>query len=271
MMKHLLTTLCWVAIGVDCFLCAALYAQTTPEDHRIVSELRRTTYVFGDPIQVTVRYENNGTAEWRLCKPDESILTEIHLAGAGNPEKSGWRTMNELQVHVIPGTGREILTIPEPQNIVIRLGEAYSFTSEMFRCIFPGRWVLWTKDMSEGIGSKTLSFQVVFTKESAGILLEMAKNTEEEPYVRKQYVKYLREIRPTMPEFAWPRHDDSPEEKSRKEALIQRHLREFEDFWKRERDSPDVRKAIERINKVCRELTESRSIKDCPDILEFRR
>ncbi len=137
--------------------------------------------------------------------------------------------------------------------------------------IFPGKWVIWTEDVNEKLKSETVEFRIVFTNESVQLLLNIAKNTEEHVSKRKWHTKYLHELKTDMPELRWPRYDDSPEEKSRKEALIQKHLKEFEDFWNKEKNSATVQKTIERINSVCCEITESSSRKNCPDILEFRR
>ncbi len=258
-------------LAVCCGAVLTLSATAVAEDHVIIAELWKDTHIFGNPIRVTIRYENNGTNDWRLRKPDNSLSTEVHFERVGNPERPGWYSMGKIRSLPGPEGAPMAFAMPEPQYFVLRTGERHTLASDLPWAVFPGRWILWVEDKIEGLRSETLGLQIVFTKESADILLGTARDTGEDAYKRRQRTKYLRELRPAMPEFRWPRHDDSPEEKSRKEALIQKHLREFEDFWKKEGDSPEVRKAIERINRVCRELTESRSVKDCPDILEFRR
>ncbi len=262
-----------IYFGLTC----KLSAQISAKDHLITADIQKISYVFDKTIQVIIKYKNNGKNDWKLQKPDNALSVVVYFARIGDTEHALPYTMGNIQT--IPGSqgAPMAFVMPETYYIIIKAGEEYTVTRNIpwSGLIFPGKWILWVKDETEEIQTETAEFEIVFTKESVDILLDIAKNIEENRSKRKWYTEFLYEIKTDMPEFEWPRYDnsDSLEEKSRKEDLIQKNLKEFEDFWNKEKNSPNTEKAIERINKVCREITESSSSfhLDCPDILEFRR
>ncbi len=192
----------------------------------------------------------------------------------GNAEKAFRFTMGKIDSHPGPeGSNIMAFTMPEPEYMVIRAGEEYTLVTYIFcpALTFPGKWILWVEDTIEKLKTETIGFQIIFTKDSVDVLLSSAKDSENDPYVRSSHTKYLREIKTNIPHFEWPYWEDTPEKNKQREALIQKNLKEFEEFWNKEKNSPNTEKVIERINKVCREISESTSPKSCPDILEFRR
>ncbi len=246
-------------------------SQAIADEHTVIASVQKNVFTFGETIQVSIRYRNNASSDWSVQKPDDSLSAVVYCARTGDADKRCFYSSGRIESIPFPD-GRMAFAEPEPQYIIIKPGREYVFTSEIpWSCIFPGKWVLQTEEKTEKVRSEPVSFQIEFTKDSPDILLNTAKNIEEKAYKRKMYTKYLRELKTDIPYFKWPHWRDTPEEKNRKEALIQKKLKEFEAFWNKERNSPDTEKAIERINKVCREITESSSRKSCPDILEFRR
>ncbi len=274
MRKHCLEILFLVVIcfGVSC----TSFAQIQTKDHMLTVTIQKDTYYYSEPIQLTIKYKNNGTTDWSLRKPDNALSVEVYTGYIGDVEKALSYSMGEIQS--IPGPeGSNIMafTMPEPEYMVIKAGEEYTLTSTLPwpGSIFPGKWILWVEDTIEKLKTDTNIFYVVFTKKSVDILFSIAKNSEKDSYERSKHTTYLREIKTDMPYFRWPYWKHTPEKNKQKEALIQIKLKEFEEFWNKERNSPNTEMAIERINKVCRELTElPRSFNvTCPDILKSRR
>ncbi len=267
MKKVLLKTvlICW---GCGLFTVAA------GDDRLITVDMQKTPYIMGKPIQMTVNFKNNGTNDWTLAAPENSLSLNVYYARIGDPENPGVHNMGRIESVYHPEGGFTAFTAPEPEYIVIKAGEQYSFSTDIYvfllGYIFPGKWIIWVR---EAVKSEPAEFQIVFTKESVDILLDTAKNSDLDSFRRHMHTKWLRELKTDIPKFKWPGYKDSSEEKSRKEAAAQKYLKEFEDFWNKEKNSPDTEKAVERIDKICREIAGSSSPfrLNCPDILEFRR
>ncbi len=252
--------------------CGTLFAQSA-DDRTVTVSVPKNVFTFGETIQMSIKYRNTGSTGWSLQKPDDSLSTKVFCSRAGDTKRGCIETTGSIKS--IP-LSDDIMAFSEPemQNIVIKPGGEYAFTYEIpYTCVFPGNWILRAEEKLEKVKSESVSFQIEFTKDSPAILLNIAKNTEEKVYKRKMHTKYLRELKTDMPDVEWPYWRDSPEEKSRKETLVQKNLREFEEFRNKEKNSPDTEKAVKRINRVCHELTDAPSSFRlfCPDILEFRR
>ncbi len=259
------------------FCCGVTQILFASENHMISAELQKNTYIFGEPVQLTIKYTNNRTNDWTMEKPDESFSTGIYYKGIGNPRGVAPYSFGKIVGYEMTSPDGTVTgyadSIIEPDHIIIRPGEQYMFVTDL-PGIFPGKWIMWAEYAPESLKTVTSVFQAIFTKKSADILLGIAKKDTNEDlysYNRKQSVKYLREFKTNMPKLKWPRYDDTPEQRKRKEILIQKQLKIFEKFWNTNKNTPDIDKVIERINKVCREITESSSRKRCPDFLEFRR
>ncbi len=260
-----------VFLTIMCEFIQIFCNQAIADEHTVIASIQKNIYTFGETIQVNIKYGNTGLTDWSLQKPDNSVSARIYCARSASLERPCFYSTGKIKSIPLPDNSMAF-SEPEPQYIVIKPGGEYVFTSDIpWSCIFPGKWVLWTEEIIEEVKSEPVSFQIEFTKDSSDSLLVIAKNAEDDTYKRKVHTKYLRELKTDMPKFKWSHWKDSPEEKNLKETMIQKNLKEFEDFWNKEKNSSDTEKAIERINKVCYKITESSSRKRCPHILEFRR
>jgi len=224
------------------------------EANRMITADVRQSYVFGQAAEVTVRYRNDGADNWSLQTPDDSPDVMVYYATSeqmGNP--NGYRLGKKGVVFLEAPDGSVTTTyfIRDLPNILIKPGEQHVLTTDICEAwtgaMVPETWFLWVEDVREELISETVQFQMLFTGESVDILLGIAKDIGERRSKRRWHAEWLRKFRPDM-RLVWPRDDDPPEVKTRKEAVIQNRLEGFETFWSKEKDSPTVERILKEIN-----------------------
>ncbi len=243
-----------VALGVSAFSELVHCADESNRDRSLALGAKSDPFIFGKPALLSVSYRNDGAMTWVVPKPTESLSVAVQYRRHGTEGRPhGYRLGRVLTATITDPDGQSVTAFenPVPTPMEIKSGKSFDFSVPLERAwlghVVPGRWTVWIEDESLKLESNRLDIPIRFTADSVAACLEIAVDQEAYVSKRKSHAGWLQKIKPDL-KLDWPRRDDAEAVKKQKEYRVQLALKEFEQFWEREKNSQAVADAIRKIN-----------------------
>jgi len=235
-------------------------AQKTKPDsfqYKISLTTEKSEYALGEPVVINVLYSNGSDALWKLHRPDSSSYNSLNYRGELWRSNVGWKGYYFNQsVFINDNTkcSRCGFSIPMVgSKVQIKPGESYVFRTDILSdheldYLLPGKYKVAYRDGYECISSDTVEFCLKFASQSVDHLLRILVG--ERRYVEnvRWAITLLRQIYPDIRKFHFAVEDGMivyPADQFDRNMNL---LRDFSNYWEKERDTDVMKKKISQIN-----------------------
>ncbi len=263
--------LCWHSLksplvaGVF-FVCSSVATSAIAHDlernsHRIVVSMEPASVGVFNPFDVRVRYQNDGSAPWTLLDPETSIYVSIQSDPV--QDDATWPVSGGVgfflgriptETSVLPdGTQITQYFAPETREITIPPRGRHEFTiplSQTSNTAFPpSPQVVYLKDDKEQLRSNEFKFHIVLTRSAVDRMLARVKDKSRQYPEKNWSADWLEYIHPEPRlQMRFNRGAAEDERRKRLEAEFPDRIRQWEDFWEKARDTPEMRRQLEELN-----------------------
>ena len=161
-------------------------------------QLTKKGYYLGEPIPVTVTYENPSRSALTLDDPAASFDVEMHLIDGTSGEDLSY-TMGQSTATVLAGQDDGwALNVPVPPQVSLAPGSEYSFESDLNERLYlrPGTFDLYLTDATAELESDHLPIKIMLEGPAVKFLAARAM-TPAQGYSRREWaMEWVLEVYP---------------------------------------------------------------------------
>lgn len=224
---------------------------------RLESDKKKMPMGFNFPFKVT--YINKSDQDWVLEQPDTSEWTDVKFIRLWpEPPYSNGYSFSRKYVKEID-VGGEIHTFwlhePSPELVIPPKGQfefSFDFKWQAYETE-PSDYTFWIKqgfkeNEEDAIFSNRITISYVFDESTVPALVDLMRDLKNPLYVLIWVRNWLRKFKPDFSLDLSPKHNPMFPINEEIVKANEGPIKEFLDFWEKNKDSEEIRAIIEKIN-----------------------
>ncbi|HWK03326.1 MAG TPA: hypothetical protein VNS58_06825 [Puia sp.] len=203
-------------------------------------KLNKSSYFFGEAIPVKVCFENPSKETMVLEDPSKSADVMLHLIDVGD-QQDYYYYMKKMQVLITdPKKDQYVIVDPPKEHISISPSSSFEFTTNANERLYlqPGTYNCYVSEGNDE--SNKVEIKIVFNQHSVDHFFMIAQNADMEYSRRDWAMKAIQRIYPRF-KLNLVTENDPKDSKTKKEAENIPVYHEFEEWWKKNKDTKEVK------------------------------
>jgi hypothetical protein len=236
------------------------YKAPNAENKLTVTLAFGTTKVSMGSSPVSLKYKNDSEADWTLLRPDVSDQLVICVREKGKPGTIAEYVPNaSFQEIARLGQLQKYFIAPMRPMTNIKPRDFRTIPIDLYTLGFewrPGDYEIWAESETERINSNLISFRLDVTRDTVGLLLNMAdkepdsKDVLENHHQQMRYDFAVNWLIKTFPELPLNPITDRDDQNVVNAKYEQNHrfIADFRAKWATRKDSPETKVLFEKLN-----------------------